>query len=306
MARNTHADARSPEEIERDLEQTRMQITRTIDAIQSRLTPGQVFQEVYDLARGGPTDYVRNLGLAAKNNPVPLALVGVGLAWLATSGGRTPSYLRGARGAGYDAGASGGGSEAMGDAATAAGGYIRSAADDAAAIGRSAADIASEASGRVDDMAAGASQRVRQMSDDVRSLAAEWGEGAASAGEAARERARRAGAKAQDQAARLRDSASHLWREQPLVVGALALAAGAMLGAMLPSTRRENELMGETRDQFVDQATLMGEQALDEATAAARSAMDAAAGAATGEAAATPDPSQPESTSEPTASARPA
>jgi hypothetical protein len=303
MARNDFERERSSEEIERALEKTRMEITRTVDAIQSRVTPGQVFQELYDAARSGPTDYVRNLGLAAKNNPIPLALVGVGLAWLATSGGRTPSYLRGTRETGADAGAARG-SEALGDAAAAAGGYMRSAADYAGAVGRSAADMAGEAGERMDDMAAGTSDRVRQMSDDVRSLAAEWREGAASAGEATRERARRVGAKAQEQAAHLRDGASHLWHEQPLVVGALALAAGAMLGALLPSTRRENELMGETRDRFMDQATLMGEQALDEATAAAKSAVDAAADAATGEAADATDPSQPASTTEPTISAR--
>ncbi len=33
--------------------------------------------------------------------------------------------------------------------------------------------------------------------------------------------------------------------ENPLVIGALAVAAGAALGALLPSTAREGQLMGE-------------------------------------------------------------
>jgi hypothetical protein len=44
-------------------------------------------------------------------------------------------------------------------------------------------------------------------------------------------------------------------REQPLVLGAIGLAVGAAIGALLPRTETEDRLMGETRDDLVARAT---------------------------------------------------
>jgi hypothetical protein len=41
------------------------------------------------------------------------------------------------------------------------------------------------------------------------------------------------------------------WHANPLLVGAAAAAVGAMVGLGVPETERENELMGETRDQMI-------------------------------------------------------
>jgi hypothetical protein len=41
------------------------------------------------------------------------------------------------------------------------------------------------------------------------------------------------------------------WRANPLLVGAAAAAVGAIVGLGVPETERENELMGETRDNMV-------------------------------------------------------
>jgi len=42
--------------------------------------------------------------------------------------------------------------------------------------------------------------------------------------------------------------------DRPLAVGAAALAIGTMVGCALPSTKAENELMGETRDDVFTRA----------------------------------------------------
>jgi ElaB/YqjD/DUF883 family membrane-anchored ribosome-binding protein len=259
-----HSDDRSPAEIEGELEHTRAQIDRTIDAIQSRMAPGQIFQEFYDLARGGSTDYVRNLGLAARNNPVPVALVAVGLTWLATSGGRTPSYLRGSH-VPRGEHAHGGGESWSG----AAGRAVANATDK---VGEQAGSIVE----RAGDVVSGTTDRVRQMADDARNLASEWGEDARGAAATSRARMRDAGGAAQDMTARLRDRGGELWRDQPLIVGAVGLAVGALLGALLPSTEQEDAVMGETRDKLVDQARALGEGALHGATETATDMADAA------------------------------
>ncbi len=45
-------------------------------------------------------------------------------------------------------------------------------------------------------------------------------------------------------------SFSEIIEQQPLVLGAIGLAVGALVGAMLPRTRMEDEYLGEARDQI--------------------------------------------------------
>jgi cell envelope opacity-associated protein A len=100
----------------------------------------------------------------------------------------------------------------------------------------------------------------------------------------ARDRIQRASEIVQEQAMQMRDNTSQMFRDQPLIAGALGIAIGAVLGALLPLSRRENELMGETRDQLVDQAMEYGQQTVQQATDAAKDVATAAAEAAKSEA----------------------
>jgi hypothetical protein len=52
---------------------------------------------------------------------------------------------------------------------------------------------------------------------------------------------------------RAEESALHFAEENPLAVGAGALAAGVAIGLLLPSTQREDELLGTTRDNLLDE-----------------------------------------------------
>lgn len=45
---------------------------------------------------------------------------------------------------------------------------------------------------------------------------------------------------------------SHLLQQNPLALGFIALVLGALIGALIPETSQENDLMGATRDQFAD------------------------------------------------------
>ena len=56
-----------------------------------------------------------------------------------------------------------------------------------------------------------------------------------------------------------------LMREQPLAIGAMGIALGAMLGAMLPSTRREDELLGSTSDKAKEKARELAGSGLERA-----------------------------------------
>lgn len=48
--------------------------------------------------------------------------------------------------------------------------------------------------------------------------------------------------------------------ERPLLFGGLAVAIGALLGAVLPSTEYEDKVVGELRDRAVERAKQMGER----------------------------------------------
>ena len=71
------------ERIERDLSGTRARLDATIDALRRRLAPGEMADRAVAYARGsGGGAFGRNLAGTVRGPPVPVALLGVGLAWL--------------------------------------------------------------------------------------------------------------------------------------------------------------------------------------------------------------------------------
>src|SRR3954464_9948693 len=101
--------------------------------------------------------------------------------------------------------------------------------------------------------------------------------------QSARERASQLGDTASQQLDRAKESWDSIVRDNPLVIGAVGLAIGAVVAALAPRTRTEDELMGETRDDLVDKAKQAGTTKLDQvknqAKQAASSVKDAAADA---------------------------
>ncbi|HJT25928.1 MAG TPA: DUF3618 domain-containing protein [Pyrinomonadaceae bacterium] len=82
---------------------------------------------------------------------------------------------------------------------------------------------------------------------------------------------------ASDLASRAKDSASsvgtrfgELCRENPLAVGAVAVAAGTAVGLMLPSTQLESEYIGETGEKLVESVEDVARDALGKVQDAAK------------------------------------
>jgi hypothetical protein len=71
------------------------------------------------------------------------------------------------------------------------------------------------------------------------------------------------GTKAKDTASSLGNRFGQVLRENPLAVGAVAIAAGTAVGLVLPSTRLENEYIGETSERLVDKAQDVAREAID-------------------------------------------
>ena len=76
--------------------------------------------------------------------------------------------------------------------------------------------------------------------------------------------------KAKDTASDLGTRCSQLMRTNPLAMGAVAVAAGTAVGLMLPSTRFESEYIGEAGAGLVDRAQDMARDAIDKVQDAAQ------------------------------------
>lgn len=179
-----HDGLQRPEEILAEIEQTRHEMDSTLTAIGQRLTPGQLVDQGIDYLRSsGANEFVQNLGGQVKNNPLPVALVGIGVAWLMASSRQPPQHGHASPGPG---------------------------------LGERAENI----KGRLSESAQAVRGRVAGLTGSARS-----------------------------QAERARSGMDYMMREQPLALGAVGVALGAVLAAMAPRTRQEDELMGETRDR---------------------------------------------------------
>jgi ElaB/YqjD/DUF883 family membrane-anchored ribosome-binding protein len=252
-------DHRSPEEIEDDLERTRAEVSSTLDAIQSKLTPGQLMDQAVAYARTSlPAEFGSNLANTVRDNPVPVALMGVGIAWLMMSGRRAETRSRTRRqtydddydhredtqyGAQHD------------DSSGMQGDKLHSAL---ASISEKGSEWRAQAERKSRNAVGKASELGHRIGDRTSAMA----DRARSIGSQTRDRVSDIGHRSQEQYYRAKDGVSRMVDEQPLMVGVLGLAAGALLGALLPSTRRENEMMGRTRDDLLDKAKeAVGEQA---------------------------------------------
>jgi hypothetical protein len=77
----------------------------------------------------------------------------------------------------------------------------------------------------------------------------------------------------------LRQTGARIERH-PLLLGGIALIAGAVIGAALPRTRTEDRLLGETRDRLLQEAREATQNLKDRTTEAAQRSYDAAVKAA--------------------------
>lgn len=74
----------SAQDAERAVEASRARLDETVDALKEKLTPGQMFDEMTRAFAGSSGgEMFANLGSQVRDNPLPLALIGAGVALLA-------------------------------------------------------------------------------------------------------------------------------------------------------------------------------------------------------------------------------
>jgi ElaB/YqjD/DUF883 family membrane-anchored ribosome-binding protein len=241
-------DEREPQAIERDIDATRADMRATLEALERRFS----FERLVDMTvgrireRGG--EFAGNLTDAATRNPIPLLLASIGVGWMMLATRR-------------------------GSAAN--GGYYSGSADytgdhdqhEGTGMLREKARHLRERAGHIRDRASEAAHKVQAAMDSTRetmhgamgsmhgamdSTRETWKHAAESSrhtlgstAESLRSGASRAADVTRAQAERM----NRLLHEQPLMLGALGLAAGAIIGALLPTTEHEGRMLGEMRNK---------------------------------------------------------
>jgi hypothetical protein len=85
------AQKNDPDALEREIDQTRAQMDQTLGALEQKLSPGKLIDEALGLFREHGGDFVANLGNSVKQNPMPVMLAAVGIAWMMFGSNRRSS-----------------------------------------------------------------------------------------------------------------------------------------------------------------------------------------------------------------------
>lgn len=315
----------NPEAIEAGIEQTRSDLSETLNAIQQRLSPDnlkeeakdqaselaehakqaareavqhafdearmharEAIQEARDVVREATIGKVENMARMVsdttedtrygivetiKQNPLPAALAGIGLAWLMMNRQSAPQrpqrhsylddrgygrvrndrYSRGDDGRGY-------GYEAYSSRP----GYAQRQNEAPGLIDR-VQGTAGQAADQVGQVASSAGSAIGQAADQV-------GETASALVGQAQEATGNLVDQAQQQTRRVEDRVGRAMQDTPLAVGAVALALGAAIGLAVPGTAKEQEMFGPMRDNLIDQAQGLAQEAIGKVQAVASEA----------------------------------
>ena len=241
--------------LEQDTERTRAQIEETLEEIRRRMTPGRMVDQFLDYTRdsaGG--QFLGNLRQQVADNPVPVALIGAGLAWIMMSN-------RGARGNGNWAPDA---SEQIGAPIPTNEGFEDSVKDAANSIGEKGSDLGQRAGNIGSRVGAAASEAASAV-----------GKATSSAYGRTTDSASHAASVMRDNASAASRSVREFANDQPLIVAGIGLAIGAVIGALLPRTEAEDRLMGTTSDDLKGEAQEFAKEQYEKGKAVAERAYEA-------------------------------
>ncbi|WKN20478.1 DUF3618 domain-containing protein [Azotobacter vinelandii] len=224
---------KGPETLEQEIDRQRAEISNIVHALENRLSPGELLDRALGYTKGHGGEFMSNLTNTVAANPLPTVLTSIGLLWLMTSQNRAPA------------------SQAhVDEASTPQSGpsLTEKARQRAAGIREKAGHLGEGMS----DTLGSARQHVSESVGSARQYLSDSGHHAA---ESLRQRAHQA-----------RGGFDTLMHEQPLVLGALGIAVGALIAGVLPTTRQEDELLGQASDTLTDKLRVKAEEGREAAT----------------------------------------
>ena len=233
-------DNRSSDEIRRSIERQRDELDVTAEELQRKLAPRELAEQLWSDMRTRVSSGAGDMADVVRRHPVPLGLIGAGIAWWVyeTSSGRGFSFGNGGRR--YE-------DENLGVGSMSTGRY-RSGAS------YSGDYSSSEGENEYGEGAKGESWRRRSV-----------------------EAAQRSTARVRSGAHHARLGFSEAIDRNPLALGAACFSLGLLAAIAVPSSRWENATLGETRDRVARRAREAAKRAaVGAAEQGARVAQDAA------------------------------
>lgn len=282
----TNPGDRSAAEIEREVERTRARLTGTVEELKERVSPAQLTEQAMDWLRSsGGRQFASNLGTALRDNPMPVLLVAAGIGWLAMASGRDDrprGWGRPVR-TGYGVHP---GTDYPEDYAgesyppeTYAGPGLREegrgpslgerAGETAEGVRRRAGDLAASASATAGEAWQGASETVRSLAGGAAAGGRHAAQRAGEAWEGATETAAQLGERAYRYGSEARRGMADAVEAQPLLLGGIGFALGALLGGLVPHSAAEDRLLGESRDRVANRLSTLAGEAYETAREAA-------------------------------------
>jgi ElaB/YqjD/DUF883 family membrane-anchored ribosome-binding protein len=245
--------AKSPQQLEREIDATRAELLATLEELEHRLSPTDLINQVWSQFRRHGGEYGGNLGRKLKENPMPALLTSIGIAWMmASANGREHDGAYRSR---MHAGnGNGNGSSRL----RGTGSRIRETGDRVGERVREGMRGVRQRIHGARERADGVRESFRHRADEARDGMLSARERMSSSGHHMRERTHSMSSSARYRAQRARSSFGNLLEEQPLLLGAIGLAAGVIAGAALPPTEQEDRAFGRARDRALERAKRAG------------------------------------------------
>jgi hypothetical protein len=260
------AGGRSSREIRSEIDRTRSDMDETFAALDAKLTPKEIGLELWSLFKGGSSTGANKLWQVTREHPMPAAVIGLGLGWLMVESsrksesdqydGRYRDYGQGSYRQGYAS-------------SNREGFYTGSDFDEETGSG-----ALSAAKDKVKDVAGSARHALSNAGDKVSDASGWTKEHASELGNQVSAKATDLKYTAKRQVRRAKTGFWQTMEANPLMVGAATLALGVIAGLAIPSTDKEDELMGDTRDHLFDEVKEAGQQALDKGKHVAEAVAD--------------------------------
>ncbi len=265
-----------PQAIAADIRETRAEMDETIDALGAKLDPSHLVEEAkgaltskaHDLVdrasdaisgSGSMSDSLSSSRLVetVKHNPLPAAAVGLSVAWFLSKLGEseTNRYRRERYAATGDASYA----PRRDPYGSSSDRHVRSLSD--GSDNESLTDKASDAASTAKDKAAGLADRLGDAASDAGDRVSET---ASHLTREAKDKAHGAVDSLQHAEQRAESWLDHQMRSNPLSVGAVALAAGALVGLSIPESDAEDRLMGERAGRLKEQAAQVAREKADD------------------------------------------
>lgn len=236
---------KDPAQLEREIDQQRSHIEQIMSALENKLSPGEIFDRVLHMGKGGGGEFAGNLADTIKANPVPALLAASGLMWLYAGRNKQPDSGMSSR----------------------------------SSYGTTTTTSASMGASASLDEQYGLHSQSGGMREKLGNAKSRVGESAHNAADSIRSRAHGAAESARHGATRANEGFQHLLNENPMAAGAIGIAVGALLGSLIPTTRKEDELMGQASDRVTDKAKEMARSGRDGLANAGREVIGSSSGA---------------------------